>query len=132
MLFGASPWVAWHGVWAAVLVGILVAEIVLTMTDFVIEMPVRRSLGDVYAGERVTHAVMGIVYGAMLALLIPVLSTWWQQPTALQLAPAAVPTALRWALVGMAVGVFVSGARDLYAAARLPYDDWPWTMDRAT
>ncbi len=102
------------------------------MTDFVIEMPVRRSLGDVYAGERVTHAVMGIVYGAMLALLIPVLSTWWQQPTALQLAPAAVPTALRWALVGMAVGVFVSGARDLYAAARLPYADWPWTMDRAT
>jgi hypothetical protein len=127
VLFGTLPWVAWHGVWATVLVAILVAEIVLTMADFVTERAVRQSLGDVYAGERVTHAVMGILYGAMIAVLLPALSTWWQQPTALRLAPADVPTALRWALVVMAVGVFVSGARDLYAAARLPHGDWPWT-----
>jgi hypothetical protein len=31
-----------------------------------------RLLGDVYAGERVTHAVMGILYGGMLAFLAPV------------------------------------------------------------
>jgi hypothetical protein len=130
-LFGTLPWVAWQGVWAAVLVAIFVAEIVLTMADFVTEVAVRRSLGDVYAGERVTHAVMGIVYGAMIAVLFPALSTWWQQPTALRLAPAAAPAVLRWTLVVMAVGVFVSGARDLYAAARLPHADWPWTVNRA-
>jgi len=131
VLFGTLPWVAWHGVWAVVLVAILVAEIAFTMADFVTEMSVRRSLGDVYAGERVTHAVMGIVYGAMIAVLLPALSMWSQQPTALRLAPAAIPAALRWTLVVMAVGVFVSGARDLYAAARLPHADWPWTVNRA-
>jgi phosphatidylglycerophosphate synthase len=131
VLFGTLPWVAWHGVWAAVLVAILVAEIVLTMADFVTEIGVRRSLGDVYAGERVTHAVMGLVYGAMIAVLLPALWTWSQQPTALRLAPAAVPAALRWTLVVMAVGVLVSGVRDLYAAARLPHGDWPWTVDHA-
>ena len=36
-----------------------------------------------------------------------------------------------WVLVVMAAGVFVSGARDLYAAARLPHGDWPWRVDRA-
>ena len=84
VLFGTLPWVAWHGVWAVVLVAILVAEIAFTMADFVTEMSVRRSLGDVYAGERVTHAVMGIVYGAMIAVLLPALSMWSQQPTALR------------------------------------------------
>src|SRR5262249_55588109 len=62
VLFATLPWVAWQGIWAAVLVAILVAEVLLTLADFVTETTVRRSLGDVYAGERVTHAIMGIVY----------------------------------------------------------------------
>ena len=131
VLFGTLPWVVWRGAWAAVLGAIFVAEIVLTMADFVTESSVRRSLGDVYAGERVTHAVMGILYGAMLAVLLPVLAAWWREPTALLLAPADIPAALRWALTVMAVGVFVSGVRDLYAAAQMPYGDWPWSADRA-
>ena len=131
VLFGTLPWTAWQGAWAAVLGAIFVAEIVLTMADFVTESTVRRSLGDVYAGERVTHAVMGILYGAMLAVLLPVLAAWWREPTALLLAPAAIPAALRWALTVMAVGVFLSGLRDLYAATQLPYGDWPWSADRA-
>jgi hypothetical protein len=36
VLFGTLPWVAWHGIWAVVLVAILVAEIVLT---FLAELP---------------------------------------------------------------------------------------------
>jgi hypothetical protein len=72
-LFGTLPWFAWNGLWASVFVGILIGEIVLTMSDFVVESRVRKPLGDVYPGERVTHAVMGIVYGAMLASLLPVL-----------------------------------------------------------
>ena len=35
----------------------------------------RKDLGDVYAGERVTHAIMGILYGGMLACLVPTLGT---------------------------------------------------------
>lgn len=130
-IFGTLPWLAWHGVWAAALAAILAAEIVLTMTDFVIEIDVRRSLGDVYAGERVTHAVMGILYGAALAMLLPVLWTWWQRPTGLSLEPADVPELLRWWLLVMALGVFLSGARDLYAAGGRRHGAWPWATRRA-
>jgi hypothetical protein len=126
VLFAALPWLAWHGRWVLALAGVLVAEIVLTLTDFVVEITVRKPLGDVYGGERVTHAVMGILYGAMIAMLIPVMAGWWSLPTALVVAPPEIPGALRWGLVMMAVGVFVSGARDLYAAYELPYGGWPW------
>lgn len=126
VLFGTLPWVAWHGGWVLVLATVLVAEIVLTLTDFVIEIRVRKPLGDVYAGERVTHAVMGILYGAMIAWLIPVLIGWWPQPTAFVRATPSVPPAVCWALTLMAGGVCLSGARDLYAARGCPHGGWPW------
>jgi hypothetical protein len=126
ILFATLPWVAWRGAWVWVLVGVLVAEIVLTLRDFVVEIVVRRELGDVYAGERVTHAVMGILYGAMVAKLIPVLIDWSRAPTALAIEPAGDLPALRSVLVVMAVGVLASGIRDLYAAYQFPYGNWPW------
>src|SRR5947209_10082147 len=110
VLFGTLPWLAWQGLWVGVLAAVLLAEIVLTLTDFVVEIRVRKPLGDVYAGERVTHAVMGIIYGGMVANLAPVLLDWWSQPTAMLPAPA-VPGVLRWGLSLMAVGVFLSGLR---------------------
>src|SRR5262245_44730356 len=75
-LFGALPHLAWQGLWVIVLCAILLTEILLTLADFVVERSVRKPLGDVFAGERVTHAVMGIIYGAMLANLIPVIWRW--------------------------------------------------------
>ena len=126
VLFGTLPWLAWHGQWVLVLVGVLIAEIILTLTDFVVEITARKSLGDVYAGERVTHAVMGILYGAMVACLIPVLMRWSQLPTALLVTSPGIPDGLRWGLLLMAVGVSVSGLRDLYAAYGLPHGGWPW------
>jgi hypothetical protein len=125
VLFGALPWLSWHGIWVLVLIGVLIVEIILTLTDFVVEITVRKPLGDVYAGERVTHAVMGILYGATIASLIPVLIRWWPLPTALSKASADAPEALRWGLAMMAAGVAVSGLRDLYAAHDLPHGGWP-------
>jgi hypothetical protein len=125
VLFGTLPWIAWRGLWVFILAAVLLTEIVLTLADFVVEIRVRKPLGDVYAGERVTHAVMGIIYGAMVANLLPVLWHWWSLPT--ELAPAvAVPELLAWGLAAMAAGVFLSGVRDLYAALGLPYGGWPW------
>jgi len=126
VLFGTLPLIAWQGLWVGVLVAILVAEIVLTLADFVLEITVRKPIGDVYAGERITHAVMGILYGAMVANLVPVLLRWWALPTALSVTPPAIPEAVRWGLFLMAVGVFLSGLRDLYAAFELPLGNWPW------
>jgi hypothetical protein len=126
ILFGTLPWLAWKGAWTAVLLGVIVAEIILTLWDFVAEIAVRRDLGDVYAGERVTHAVMGILYGAMLATLAPTLRSWWASPTGLALEAAPISQWLRIMLTVMALGVVASGLRDLYAALGLPGGGWPW------
>lgn len=128
VLFSTLPWLAWQGAWVVVLVAVFVAEIVLTLTDFVVEMTVRKELGDVYAGERVTHAIMGILYGAMIANLLPQLTAWWMRPTALAVEWAPVPPALSGSLILMAAGVTLSGLRDLYAALDLPHGGWPWKM----
>ena len=125
VLFGTLPWLEWRGRWVVVLAAVIGIEIILTLWDFVVEIAVRKPFGDVYAGERVTHAVMGIVYGAMVACLIPVMWRWWLLPTAL-VAERAVPAPLVVTLLFMAAGVFLSGLRDLYAAFSLPHGNWPW------
>ena len=127
VLFVTLPWLAWHGRWVLLLVGVMVAEIILTLTDFVVEVTVRRSLGDVYPGERVTHAIMGILYGAMVTSLIPALLSWWRLPDGIAATTIDVPDMLKWSLTAMAGGVLVSGLRDLYAAYELPGGGWPWT-----
>jgi hypothetical protein len=110
------------------LVAILVAEIVLTLADFSVETMVRKPIGDVYAGERITHALMGILYGVMLANLLPLLVAWWRLPTALSVIRPVIPEAVRWGLLIMGAGVFLSGLRDMYAAFALPRGSWPWTV----
>src|SRR5216684_6515702 len=121
ILFCTLPWLRWEGAWTAALLAVIAAEIVLTLWDFVVEIAVRKELGDVYAGERVTHAIMGVLYGAMVANLIPLMVRWWARPTALVVEWAEIPDLPRWGLFVMAAGVFLSGLRDLYAAFELPY-----------
>jgi len=74
----------------------------------------------------VTHAIMGIVYGGMLAFLLPIMWAWWHLPTALVPRAPSELTLLDWSVLVMAIGVFLSGARDLYAALGLPGGSWPW------
>ena len=114
----------WQGLWAAVLLIVLAAEIVFTLWDFVVEIAVRKPLGDVYAGERVTHAVMGILYGAMLVFLLSTLRAWWQLPTAIT--TSETPEFLKWSLIIMGLGVFLSGVRDIMASMEITGSDWPW------
>lgn len=127
IIFGTLPWLAWRGLWALALFIIILSEIVITFKDFIVEDEVRRPLGGVYHGERVMHALMGIIYGAALAYLLPVLLGWWSVQTALAFAPPPVPEPLRWALMLMSLGVFLSGLRDFCAASGLPRSGWPWT-----
>src|SRR3954468_6595972 len=60
VIFATLPWIAWHGLWTIGLVVVLIAEIVSPRAAFVVEIAARKPLGDVYAGERITHAIMGI------------------------------------------------------------------------
>jgi hypothetical protein len=128
VLFISLPRFAWKGKWIALLLGVIGAQIILALWDFVVEIAVRRDLGDVYAGERVTHAIMGILYGAMLATPAPTLISWWASPTALNIALVPIPKWVRVALSAMGVGVVLSGLRDLYAALQLPGGGWPWRL----
>ena len=40
-----APWLAWQGGWVLVLAGVLIAEIILTLTDFVVEITGAQAAG---------------------------------------------------------------------------------------
>ena len=124
VLFGALPFLRFEGLAAWGLGALLVAEIAITLTDFVVEDAVRRPLGGVYPGERVMHAVMGIVYGAALGYLVPELIAGAARPTGL--VPWAAPDWQRVVLPLFAVGVFASGLRDYAAAFGPRWCALPW------
>jgi hypothetical protein len=109
LIFASLAWVEWHGGLVWLLAAILLFEIVITLWDF-IEEDVSRPLP---AGERVMHTIMAIVYGALLAYLIPQLASWWHEPIGF----AAVSYGwLSWLMTAMAVGVLGSGIRDVLAS----------------
>ena len=64
-------------------------------------------------------AIQGII-GAFDTLL----------PTELAPTETAASEPLRWSLAVMAIGVFLSGVRDLYAALGLPHGGWPWKAEK--
>jgi hypothetical protein len=124
-LFGTLGWVAWRGSWGKLLLLLVGAEIVITLTDFAIEDRVRIPLGGVFTGERTTHTLMAIVYGAFLAYFLPL--AWMDAHLATGFVARAAPPTLRLCLTGMGVGVLLSGIRDLYAALGWPGGRWPWS-----
>src|SRR5437763_10865264 len=112
MLFGTLGWLSWGGVLVWVLAFFFSSRRRHTLWDFLEEDRTRR----LPPGERVTHAILGIVYGAFLAFLVPEMIEWAAHPSGLH-ARATGP--IRFILGAMAVGVFVSGVRDLTASVRL-------------
>ena len=111
-IIGSLAWFTWHGFWAVVLLACLAAEIAITLFDFVEEDRVRK----LPPGERVMHSVMGIVYGAFLAYLVPEALRWYELQAGFGTAYHGFPG---WVLTVVAVGVFVSGVRDLVASFRV-------------
>lgn len=109
IIIGSLAWLTWHGVFALVLAIILLAEILITLADFVEEDRVR----TLPPGERVMHSIMAIVYGAFLATLVPQMLLWWELPTGFGTAYHGFPG---WVLTLIAGGVFLSGIRDLLAS----------------
>src|SRR5262245_5620326 len=127
ILFGTLPRISFQGAWLPVLFGLFLAEIILTLKDFVVEDQVRKPLGGVYAGERVMHAVMGILYGAMLAVFLPIAIDWWSLPTGFS--PVLdIPRFWVWSLSLMSLGVGISGLRDLAASFGIRAAAWPWPL----
>ena len=111
VIIGSLGFVTWNGAFAGILLLLLAGEIVITLWDFIEEDKIRR----LPAGERAMHAVMGIVYGAFLAYLIPQMIDWSKLATGFGPSYHGFPA---WMLLVLATGVFASGIRDLIASAK--------------
>ena len=111
IIIGSLGFVTWHGAFTWVLLALLLAEIGITLWDFIEEDKIRR----LPAGERAMHAIMGIVYGAFLAFLIPQMIGWARLATGFGASYHGFPA---WLLLVLAAGVFASGIRDALASAR--------------
>jgi uncharacterized protein (TIGR01777 family) len=113
VMFATLGWSEPHGAWAVGLLLLMTGELLITLWDFVEEDRTRR----LPASERVTHTLLTLNYGIILALLVPVLAAWAKQPAALIATYHGVPS---WLCAAAAFGVLVSGLRDLAAARRCP------------
>src|ERR1700722_1093948 len=112
LLFLILGWSEVHGFLATMVIAVLVAEIVITLMDFV-EEDVSRKLP---ASERINHTLLALNYGAILVLLLPVLIEWAGEATAVK------PAFYGWVCIAAtvaAVGVAVFGLRDFAASRRL-------------
>jgi uncharacterized protein (TIGR01777 family) len=112
VLFLILGWFEVHGIWAMLLIGVLIAEIVITLLDFIEEDATRK----LPASERVAHTLMALNYGAIVVLLLPVLVGWAAEPTVV--VPAWYGAATIVASMA-AVGIVLSGLRDFTAARRM-------------
>jgi len=111
LIFLCFGWLEPHGLFAMVLATILVAEVLITLWDFVEEDLTRKLPWT----ERINHTLLALNYGAILGLFAPSLWQWCQLPTGFQ------PVSYGWWSVlatVSALGVGLFSARDLLAAAR--------------
>lgn len=115
VLFVTLPWAEPHGGWAWLFGLLIAAEIIITMADFAVEVRTRGESG-VPAGERITHGLMAIIYGGVLAHVLPLLWAWSQQPSGWEARAAQGGEALAWTMTVMGVGVLLSGIRDAIAS----------------
>src|SRR5579871_5272744 len=116
LLFGTIGWLTWNGLFAWLFLLLLLMEIAITLSDFLEEDRTRK----LPPGERVMHALMGIVYGLFLAFLVPNIFQWMRKSTGFGSVDYGP---LSWALTAMAGGVLLSGIRDMVSAQRRT--EWP-------
>src|SRR5437762_3615502 len=79
VLLGGLGWFAWQGALALVIAALVVTEIVVSTVDEWTENRIR----VLPQNERVLHVFLTLNMGAIIALLVPVLAAWHEQPTAL-------------------------------------------------
>jgi len=113
VMFTALGWTMPLGAWSWALMALMVGELIITLWDFVEEDRTRA----LPASERITHTLLTLNYGIILALLAPLLLAWAGQPTLLG---RAYHGWISWFCAAAALGVTVSGIRDLAAARRCP------------
>lgn len=112
VVFAGLAWLAWYGVWAWLLAGIILIEIFLTLWDFVVEDQSRK----LPATERILHTILAINGGAAFGLFALIWLNWLTHPSELVLIGAGWKS---WLLTLFALGVTLSGLRDAWAVRQL-------------
>ena len=117
MVFFALAGVEPHGYLAYGLAGTLVVECGITLWDFVTEDRTRLHRGGLIPSERITHTLMTLNYGAILACWLPVLLfDWGAQSTGIVFVNYGLPSLLS-AVAATCVGAWC--VRDAYSVRRL-------------
>lgn len=120
LLFMCFAGVTPTGLAAVGLAGVLVVEAGLTLYDFVTEDGTRwRFAAGLPATERVTHTLLTLNYGALLALWLPVMlgpAGWASLPTGIHLTSYGWLSAFN-AVAGVGVGAWA--VRDYFSTKRL-------------
>jgi len=111
-VFVGLAWFRWQGGWAVLLAAVMLVEVAVTLLDFIIEDKTRR----LPPFERVLHTILAVNFGAVLAMLAPVLGAWWSMPS------AVVPVyygPISWVFTLFGGGVFAWAIRNALAVVSL-------------
>ena len=111
-VFVGLAWFRWQGVWIALIATVMLIEVAVTLLDFIVEDQTRR----LPPFERVLHTLLAVNFGAVLAMLGPVLTRWWSLPS------AVIPVyygPISWVFTVFGAGVLAWSLRNAMAVARL-------------
>jgi uncharacterized protein (TIGR01777 family) len=112
IVFIGLAWFEWRGAFALVLAALLLAELGVTLADFLEEDRTRK----LPPFERVLHTLLTISYGLFLGFLAPVMWGWAQQPTDMALTPHGW---VSWLCTAYGAGVLVWSVRNVLAVLNL-------------
>ena len=115
IIFLSFGWLQWQGWLAVAFAAILVVELLLTLWDFVEEDRSR----DLPATERVTHTILGLNFGAILALLAPELIHWFNSDSGLTFVDHGIYS---WIMTLYGIGVIPFAIREYtsYRSLKVP------------
>ena len=119
ILFLVVPNFETRGVWALLVMVLLIVDVGISVADFWLERRSRAELGGLPSGEYVLHMIMAMLFGAFVMAAAPSLLEWVAQPTALVATGILTADWVRGILAIFAAGVLWSGAMDLRAALRV-------------
>jgi uncharacterized protein len=110
-LFFALAWFEWLGTWALLIGAVFIAEVVITLADFLIEDRTRR-LPQL---ERILHTVLAMTVGAVLITLAPILLKWGAEPTSVRFVTHGL---VSWGFTIVSAGVLAWSVRNTLAVLR--------------
>ena len=111
VLFACLAWYAWHGAWVWLIAGLLLAEVIVSARDVIVEGDTR----VLPVPERVLHLLLFINLGVLITLIGYALVWWHGGETALVRVDYGWAS---WVLTLMSVLSLVWAVRDGVAAGR--------------